>query len=90
MDEWEHISTVTGRVLVRVADRAAGTASMADTVDRKIFDEVRRDRDFWRKQAKVHQGEVERLEMMLTEANRAAMEAQRAAAQRQEREKVFR
>lgn len=89
MDEWEHISKPVDRVLSRVA-KQAGEKGMSDTVDKKIFDEIRRDRDYWRKQAKVHQGEIERLEMMLTEANRAAMEAQRAAAQRIERERIFR
>lgn len=62
---------------------------MTDTVKQSVFQEVRRDRDYWRAQAHKFKLEIENLEMRLTAANRALVDAQRDAARKRELDRIF-
>lgn len=57
---------------------------MTDTVRRDIYDEVKRDRDRWRRQALASKSEAAHLAIQLAHANRALIELQRDLARRRE------
>jgi hypothetical protein len=62
---------------------------MTDTVRREIYDECKRDRDRWRRQALAHKSEAAHLAIRLAEANRLLVEVQRQAARRRELDEMF-
>lgn len=60
-----------------------------ETVAKAVFDELRRDRDSWRRSARALKGEVQRLEMMLSDANRAMAEMRRHQARQEQIDRIF-
>lgn len=62
---------------------------MQEHVAYHVYDALRRDRDKWRRNAKVQQSEVARLTLEVTRLNRALVDQQRNIARNEERSKVF-